>query len=361
MRFKQIDGVDSSWDRIAQQDLPECPRTIIIINNNNIIARVLFACPKTASFFDRSHMAAARWIPPCRCGWSCWQPGCVFSHAAGQERHDHIRDLADFLAEAVGSFEEQTVGIAESSGEAGFSGPGANDSTNAAATAARKPVGEARPLGSVEHSVLTVDAATAVAGPPDEARHFGIAKHSLSTEPELAASSREAGSSWPGDRDTDDTSSAAATAVVKSAGEARPPGIAKHMATKSVLAESPCEPGDGEARPSGIAKCSATTESEHAGYPGAVRTTIAAATAVANSAEQARPSGNCGLSPGPRGPSPPRHQEDEQWIDEMAAHIMEAANKMDQRSFQEFATQLDKLAVPTRSTSTRSVNSCAVA
>ena len=50
----------------------------------------------------------------------------------------------------------------------------------------------------------------------------------------------------------DDTSSAA-TAVVKCANEARPPGIAKFMASgKSVLAESLGEPGDGEARLMGL-------------------------------------------------------------------------------------------------------------
>ena len=45
-------------------------------------------------------MVAARWIPPCRCGWCCWRPGCVFLHDAGQARHEHIRDMADFWAEA---------------------------------------------------------------------------------------------------------------------------------------------------------------------------------------------------------------------------------------------------------------------
>ena len=51
------------------------------------------------------------------------------------------------------------------------------------------------------------------------------------TEPELAASSREAVSSWPGVRGTHGTSSAAATAVANSADEAGLPGIAKHFAT----------------------------------------------------------------------------------------------------------------------------------
>ena len=73
---------------------------------------------------------------------------------------------------------------------------------------------------------------------------LGIVGCSVSTELELAASSREAGSSWPGDRDTDDTSSTAVTAVVKSAGEARPPGIAKHSAAiESELSVSPAEAG----------------------------------------------------------------------------------------------------------------------
>ena len=180
----------------------------IIITGSSHLAQVrkCVCVPEDCELFDGSKMAA-RWIPRCWYGWSCWRPRCVFLHDAGQERHDHIRDLADIWAEAVGRIKEQTVGIAESSVEAGFSGPGADNSTNAAATAVGKPVGEARLLGSAEHSVLTFDAATAVAEPAQEARPLGIAKHSGSTV--------EAGSSWPGGRDTDDTRRAAATAVVE--------------------------------------------------------------------------------------------------------------------------------------------------
>ena len=57
----------------------------------------------------------------------------------------------------------------------------------------------------------------------------------------IAASSCEAGSSWPGDVDT---TCADATAVAQSAGEARPTGISKHIAsTASKLAASSSEAG----------------------------------------------------------------------------------------------------------------------
>ena len=46
-------------------------------------------------------MVAARGFPPRRYGWCCWRPGCIFVHDAGQARHEHIRDMADFRAEAV--------------------------------------------------------------------------------------------------------------------------------------------------------------------------------------------------------------------------------------------------------------------
>ena len=50
---------------------------------------------------------------------------------------------------------EQTVELGVSSGEAGSSGPGADDATSAAATAVGQFVGEAWPLGIVKRSVST--------------------------------------------------------------------------------------------------------------------------------------------------------------------------------------------------------------
>ena len=48
-----------------------------------------------------SQWVAARWILPCRYGWCCRRLGCVFLRDAGQARHEHIWDVADFWMEAV--------------------------------------------------------------------------------------------------------------------------------------------------------------------------------------------------------------------------------------------------------------------
>ena len=79
-----------------------------------------------------------------------------------------------------------------------------------------------------------------------------------SIESEIAASSGDAGSSWPGERDT---TSADVTALAKSVVEARPPGIALHSAT-TVAAAVAKYGGLGEAGPLEAAKCRAATESE---------------------------------------------------------------------------------------------------
>ena len=131
---------------------------------------------------------------------------------------------------------------------------------------------------------------------------------------ELAVSSGGAGSFGP---EANGTTSAAATAVAKPVVEVRPPGIAKHSATtESVFAVFPGEAGSSwsracgttskaemaavaksvvEPQPLGIAKCSAMTESELAessggsSWPGADDTPVAAASAAAMSAGEARP------------------------------------------------------------------------
>ena len=59
------------------------------------------------------------------------------------ERQEHVRDLAEFWAAAVEKLGAQ--------GETGSLGPGASDTTNAAATAVEEPVGEARLLGIAQY------------------------------------------------------------------------------------------------------------------------------------------------------------------------------------------------------------------
>ena len=137
--------------------------------------------------------------------------------------------------------------------------------------------GPSSPLGChLEPLGGTGEAHRGCAGAADPRAHRGVPVPHV----ELAASSGEMGSSWPG---ANDTTSAAATGVVKYVGEARPPGIAQHSAsTESENAVSSgevgsCRPGADdttsaaataaaksvdEARPPGIAKHSATTESE---------------------------------------------------------------------------------------------------
>ena len=63
---------------------------------------------------------------------------------------------------------------------------------------------------------------------------------------DIAASSGEIGSPWPGEHDT---TTGDVTAVAKSAGKARPPGIAAHSAsTKSDFAVSSGEAGPSRSR-----------------------------------------------------------------------------------------------------------------
>ena len=82
----------------------------------------------------------------------------------------------------------------------------------------------------------TSAASTAVAKSADEARLLGIANHSAMTESELAKSSGGAGSSWSG---ANCTTSASATTVEKSVDGAGPLGTSKCSAmTESELAES---------------------------------------------------------------------------------------------------------------------------
>ena len=142
--------------------------------------------------------------------------------------------------------------FAVSSGESGSARPGEKDRTYADGAAVVKLAGEVRPRGSTKHSTVTesiiavshseaswprADAVdTAVAMLADEARPPGNAKQSATTEPELAESSDGAGPSWS----RASGNSAATTAAVKSAGEARPSRIVKNSVTsesESELAE----------------------------------------------------------------------------------------------------------------------------
>ena len=87
---------------------------------------------------------------------------------------------------------EQTVELAVSSGEAGSSGPGADDVTSAPATAVGKSSEDARSPGIAKYSDAT--AVTAVAATAAESVGFGeaprpeIAMYNASTETELAES-----------------------------------------------------------------------------------------------------------------------------------------------------------------------------
>ena len=109
------------------------------------------------------------------------------------------------------------VELAMSSGEAGSSGPGADDTTRLDDATFAKAVGKVRPLRIAEHSVPTASALAvssgeagsarpgekadagvkAVARPAGGARPLVIAKHSTKTESDVAVSSGEAGPSWP--------------------------------------------------------------------------------------------------------------------------------------------------------------------
>ena len=37
----------------------------------------------------------------CPYGWNCWRPGCACVHDQARERHEHVRDLADFWTAAL--------------------------------------------------------------------------------------------------------------------------------------------------------------------------------------------------------------------------------------------------------------------
>ena len=156
-------------------------------------------------------------MPPCRYEWNCWRPGCAFAHDQARERHEHVRDLAEFWAKAarpLGIAKHSTTTeseIALSSGVAGSSGPREEDTTSASNTTVAKAVGNDRL--------------------PE------TAKRSVSTASEFAVSSGEVG---PLRLKANGRNSAGITTVAMPAGEARPPEIAKRSATtKSELAESP--------------------------------------------------------------------------------------------------------------------------
>ena len=101
------------------------------------------------------------------------------------------------------------------------------------------PSGKAESYGP-EACNTTSAATTAVAKSAGEARPPGIAKQCASTKSQIAVSSGEAGFPSP----EKDTTSADAAAVAKPVGEARPPGIAKYSAsTECEFAKSPDEAG----------------------------------------------------------------------------------------------------------------------
>ena len=103
------------------------------------------------------------------------------------------------VAEQLVDVPKIVVELTVSFGEAGSSGPGGRDTTDAAATAVKVLVGKARPLG--------------------------ISQYSTAPESEVEGSPGEAGSSWRG---ADDTTRPDDATVAEPVGEARPPGIAEH-------------------------------------------------------------------------------------------------------------------------------------
>ena len=82
-----------------------------------------------------------------------------------------------------------------------------------------------------------------------------FAKHNTTTESKVAERSGGAGPTWPRAKSTP---SAGVTAAARTAGEARPPGIAKQSASL----DSDIAGSSDEARPPGIEKQGATTDSD---------------------------------------------------------------------------------------------------
>ena len=163
-----------------------------------------------------------------------------------------------------------------SSGGAGSSGPGADDTTRPDDATFANAVGEGRHLRIAEHSVPTASALAVSAGEarPGEkadagvkavarlaggARPLGIATHSAMMKPELAETSGEAG---PFRSRVNGTSSAAGAADAMLAGEARPHGISKQNATtKPENAESSGKAGSLWSRVCGTTETSRGTSS----------------------------------------------------------------------------------------------------
>ena len=100
-----------------------------------------------------------RFVPPCRYG--CWRPGCAFAHDQARERQEHVRDLAEYWAEAsrhLGIAKQSATTrpeLAKSSSGAGPSWSRANGTNRAAATAAVKCAGETRPSRIVKYSATS--------------------------------------------------------------------------------------------------------------------------------------------------------------------------------------------------------------
>ena len=170
-----------------------------------------------------------------------------------------------------------------SSGGAGSSWPGADDTTRPGDAAFANAVGEGRHLRIAEHSVPTASALAAssgeagsarpgekadagvkaVARPAGGARPLVIAKHSTKTESDVAVSSGEAGPSWPRAMSTP---SVFDTAVAMPAHEAWPPGITKQSAMmKPELAETSGEAGPCRSRVNGTSSAAATADAMPAG------------------------------------------------------------------------------------------------
>ena len=81
---------------------------------------------------------------PWKYGWNCWRPGCAFAHDQAGERHEHVRDLADFwtaaLKKSLGESDiNRSFSSASSRGEDGKTHTGGDDEKGISVPFARDP------------------------------------------------------------------------------------------------------------------------------------------------------------------------------------------------------------------------------
>ena len=123
-----------------------------------------------SNFFSSLQKAEPLMMEQCRFGTMCWRPLCPYMQV-GAERivavpvpqiHEELVDSAQIIPQE--RIVEQTVELAESSGEAGSSWFVTNDTTSTASTAVAKSAGETGPSGPGANGPTS--AATAAVGKP---------------------------------------------------------------------------------------------------------------------------------------------------------------------------------------------------